>query len=217
MAVEFTETFEQILKDTAPNFPGAVRELTARELRLAAREFFEKSYAWTKVVTGINAPSGETPTQINDGDVESEVIGILYMTFNGSALLPIAERPPRVIASDLPLYWYVTSNPDEFCLYPYLSVAVAGAISAKVALIPAFNSASLPRQVTLKFYDSIVDGFLARMYMQPNKPYSNAELGAAHRQKFVQSIGFYAGQRKQGFNNSPNWRFPAGWSPRRVG
>lgn len=217
MAVEYTETFEQILKDTSPQLPGVVRSVALRELRLTCREFFEKSYAWTKVVTSINASAGETPIQVSDGDAEAQVIGILGVEYSGVPLGAMPDRPPRAETSDLPFGWYVTSNPDELVLFPYLANASVGLLTVKVALTPSAATMTLPRQITLKFYDTIVDGFLARMYAQPSKPYSAPALAGQHRQRFVQNIGFYSAQRKQGFNNSANWRYPSGWGVGRVG
>ena len=61
MATEYTETFEQLLNDLIPQTPGIIRSVALRELRLAAREFFEKSYAWTVLVEDIDVTSGATP------------------------------------------------------------------------------------------------------------------------------------------------------------
>ena len=85
----------------------------------------------------------------------------------------------------------------------------------KVALIPAFDidaaEATLPRQITLKYYDAILEGFFARVFSHPNKPYSAPLVAGQKRTIFVKAMGFYAAQRKQGFNGTPNWRFPGGW------
>ena len=222
MAVEYTEAIENILKDTLPHLPGVVRSVAARECRLAMREFFEKSLAWTTVIENVAIPTGDEAIQLTDGDENTEVIAILQVqhgdTANGYQTLQAFNRvPDKVEGTDsTPFGWYVTSNPDEIKLHPYYNNATSKLLRCTVGLIPAFdvdiNQQELPRQITLKFYDAILNGTLARLYMHPNKPYSQPVLGQQLRHNFLRQIGYYAAQRKKGFNNSQAWRFPAGWT-----
>lgn len=224
MATEYTVSINALLKDTLPELPGVVRAVAAREFRLTLREFFEKTYAWTKTIKSVAIPTGETPIQVSDGDDFTEVIGILHVVKGNTTdgfndLTPLSGRPTSRSQGDTaenPDMWYITSNPDEFVLYPYLDVATTDTLTVKVALIPAFDidatEDELPRQIVLKYYDSIMDGFLARMYEHPNKPYSNPALAQQKLTRFGASMGFYIAQRKKGFNGAPNWRFPGGWS-----
>lgn len=217
MAIEYTEVFDTILQDTIPELPGALRAVAKRELRLAMREFFEKSHAWTTTVEAIALPAGKTAVQIDDGDANTEIIAILKLSIGNDTdgyreLSPLPERPLGVETGDKPSCWFTSSNPDEFIQYPYPSNAPTDVAVADVALIPAFDTELLPRQITLKFYEAIVNGFLARMYNHPNKPYSAPSAAGGHRVAFMSAIGYYAAQRKQGYNGAPNWRFPIGWS-----
>jgi len=223
MATEYTVSINALLKDTLPELPGVVRSVAAKEFRLTLREFFEKTYAWTAVVKSVVVPLGETPIQLTDSDANTEVIGIMHVakgnTDDGFVdLIPLADRPSSRSQGDTAEYpdtWYVTSNPDELVLYPYLSVATTDTLTVKVALMPSFDLDAtenvLPRQIVSKYYDAIMDGFLARMYGHPNKPYSAPILATSKRTSFVTSMGFYAAQRKRGYNGTPNWRYPGGW------
>lgn len=218
MAVEYTETFEQILNDTVPQTPGIIRSVALRELRLAAREFFERSMAWTALVEDIDVGAGVSPTQVDDADSNTEVIGILNIAFNGIDLVPVARRPSRQGGTvDQPTHFYLTSNPDEFVVYPTLENAQTGPADVQVALIPSFSAIDLPRQITLKYYDAIVEGYLARVYMHPNKPYSAPMLAGSMRHSFLRRVGYYMAQRKQGNNNSQDWNYPRGWGVQRLG
>lgn len=218
MAVEYTETFEQILNDTVPQTPGIIRSVALRELRLAAREFFERSYAWTVLVEDIDVAADDVPVQVDDGDSNTEIIGILNVAFNGQDVPPTSRKPSRQLGtSAVPVAYHLTSNPDELLFYPTLSVAQTAIADVLVALIPAFDATDLPRQISLKYYDAIVEGYLARVYGHPNKPYSAPLLAGAMRTSFVRRIGYYMAQRKQGWNNSQAWNFPVGWGVRRLG
>jgi hypothetical protein len=116
--------------------------------------------------------------------------------------------------------WYISSNPDEITLYPYQEIATTDDLTVKAALIPAFDTdpaqQTLPRQILLKYYDAIEAGFLARLYAHPNKPYSAPLVAGQHRQAFIKAMGFYAAQRKTGYNGTPNWRYPRTWKVSRT-
>ena len=222
MAVEYTEVFDTILQDTITELPGALRAVAKRELRLTLREFFEKSHAWITTVENIALPSGSTPVQIDDADANTEIIAILKVSIGNDTdgyneLAPMPEQPNRVETGDKPWAWYMSSNPDEFVQYPFPTNAPTDVGRAVVALIPAFDTEQLPRQITLKYYEAIVNGFLARMYAHPNKPYSAPAAAGGKRQAFVTAMGYYAAQRKQGYNGAPNWRFPHGWRIAKAG
>lgn len=223
MATEYTEVFDTILQDTIPELPGALRAVAKRELRLTLREFFEKSHAWTTRVEAIALPAGKVPVQVDDGDVNTEIIGLLRLSVGNDTdgyteMMPMPEAPLNVFTADNnPYAWYTSSNPDEFIQYPYPNNAPTDVAIADVALIPAFDTELLPRQITLKYYEAIVNGFLARMYSHPNKPYSAPAAAGGHRLAFVGAIGYYAAQRKQGYNGAPNWRFPGGFKYTKAG
>ena len=222
MATEYTEAIESILKDILGQLPGVIRSVAANECRLAMREFFEKSLAWTKEVEGVVIPTGDTAIQVDDADPNTEVIAIMGVKIGNSTdgyfpVSPLARMPDKIEGTNSrPYSWYITSNPDELKLHPYnTDAATADDLRVFVGLIPAFdvdvNDTTLPRQITLKYKDAILNGTLARLYMHPNKPYTQPMLGTQLRHNFLRQIGYYAGQRKKGYNNTPQWRYPSGW------
>lgn len=215
MATEYTESLDTLLQDTIPELPGVVRAVAERELRLTFREFFERSFAWRSVLT-VDAPAGDTAIWLqdaNDLDANSDVIGILHINFNGTPLNKLAAKPDRGEdqANDLPGGYWMTSNPDEFKLYPQLANAQAGALEIHVALMPKLDATTFPRQITMKYYDALREGFLARMYGHPNKPYSAPIVAQQMRHNFRRRIGYYNAQAKQGYNDAQAWSYPMGW------
>lgn len=221
MATEYTEAIENILKDILPDLPGVIRSVAARECRLAMREFFEKSLAWTMEVESVAIPIGDTAVQIDDGDANTEVVAILGVKIGNSTdgyqpVTPLARMPNKIEGTDSkPWNWYVTSSPDELKLHPYQNSASSNDLRVFVGLQPAMdidiNALTLPRQITLRYYDAILAGTLARLYLHPAKPYSQPMLGTQLRNKFLKDAGYYAAQRKKGYNNTPMWSFPVGW------
>ncbi len=218
MSETFSETFETILNDTVPQTPGIIRAVALRELRLAAREFFEKSWAWTTVIENVDAPAGESDILVTDGVANSEVIGILNVAKTaGPALRFMAARPDRAETSDDPDYWFIRVPPDTIRLFPYLVNAQTNFLDITVALIPSFTADNLTDEVTTKFYDAIVNGYLARVYLHPNKPYSAPKLAGQLRHNFMRSIGYYMALRKSGGAGGQGWTYPPTWGVRRLG
>ena len=218
MATEYTESIEAVLKDILPHTPGVIRSVAARECRLAMREFFEKSLAWAEEVEGVAIPTGDVAIQVDDGDANTEVIAILSVKIGDSTsgynpVTPLARMPSQITGTESkPWNWYVTSSPDEFKLHPYQSGSTTNDLRVFVGLMPALdidiNDLTLPRQITLRYHQAILDGTLARLYLQPSKPYSQPMLGAQLRNKFLKAAGYYAAQRKKGYNNTPYWIVP---------
>lgn len=220
MATEYTAKIDDFLKDTLPELPGAVRSVALREFRLTCREFFEKTFAWIVDVKDVAVPTGETPIQIDDGDANTEVIGILNVAIGNPTegyrdLRALSERPRNETTGSSVDFWYITSNPDEVVLYPYLDTATTDDLTVKAAVMPGLGidatDTTLPRQTILKYYDALIEGFLARMYGHPNKPYSAPATAMQKRHNFIRAMGFYASQRRNGYNGAPSWRFPTGW------
>lgn len=214
-------TLDTWLRDSLPTLPGALRSVASRELVLACREFFERSYAWVALIRDENAKAGDKQYWTSPYDEYSNVVAVLGVDWLGEPLTPLVTRPPTNPTTDntqnRPLGYFVDPAPDAVYLYPELSEDVANALTFRVALTPKPTVEHLPRIAELKFYDAILDGFLARMYGHPNKPYSAPAMAQAKRRSFNHWIGRYMGQAKQGYVSGQNWNYPQGWAIRRFG
>lgn len=209
-------TLDTWLKDALPLLPGVVRSVAKRQLILTCREFFEKTYAWRAVEENINAAAGDKQYWLSPYDQFANVIAILGVTYDNRHLQPIAAEPLKTTTSEAPQFYYAADPPDSFKLYPAPTAAKADAMNVLVALTPKPNVEHLPRLAFLKFYDALMDGFLARMYMHPNKPYTSADMAVMHRQKFLSAMSYYRSQSKQGYINAQGWHYPQNWQVRRF-
>lgn len=221
-------TLDHWLRDALPDLPGAVRSVAERQLVLACREFFERSYAWVGNIEDVTAKEGRYQYWQSPFDEYANVIAVLGVRFRGVDLARMPQRPGRRVNTsgvpndnaDIPTGFYSDVAPDSIELWPDIAPGTTdldGVLDFRVALTPKTTVEHLPRIAEIKFYDAILDGFLARMYMQPNKPYSAPTMGQAKRRSFNHWIGKYMGQAKQGYVSAQNWSFPPTWGVRRFG
>jgi len=221
-ACECDVTLDTWLKDALPLLPGIERSVVSRQLVLTAREFFERTFAWQGLIENINAKAGSKQYWQSPYDQYSNVISVLGVSFNGTPLTPLPNRPPAAgranpKTSDIPTHYYAApgGHPDAVELYPQLATDTDDALDFYVALTPKQSVEHLPRIAALKFYDAILEGLLARCFMHPNKPYSDPRTAMLHRRNFISQCGRYMGQAKQGYVQAQNWSYPPGWGVRR--
>ena len=226
--------FEQFLRDMVPFTPGLMRDVAQAELYQTCREFFERSFAWTTMVEGVAVPVGDTPSDIqldnvigNTGSdaLYAEHIAVLnvWLGNDDEGYLPLTKLGRRpdwwTQENPKPEAWWLDQGVKNFKLYPLVSEATTDVLRVEVALNlkedPSPFDRAFPSLVKERWYDTIKHGFLARLYEHPSKPYSQPMMAERYRRKFLADIGYYAAQRKKGMNNTPNWRYPSGWTPRR--
>lgn len=196
------------LKDILPQTPGVVRKVATRELVLAAREFFEKSFAWRTVVGPNQMKANKKRYTLSPIDAYTDVVGVMGVEFKGTPLTPLARKPGDTTTSSNRAYGYWLEQPDTVVLYPIPTETVASALTFHVALAPKQTVTRLPRIAQTHFYEALRDGVLQRLFAHPSKPYSNPLLAQYHGQRFRNSIALYAGQAKKGFANAGSWAYP---------
>ena len=81
--------------------------------------------------------------------------------------------------------------------------------SAHLALKPVSFTTNLPPELFIQWFETILNGALGRLYMQPAKPWSSPQLGAYHTKKYKGGIAMARGiADKQYTNGGGRWRFP---------
>lgn len=196
------------LRDALPLTPGIVRSLAARELVLACREFYERSLSWRTTIGPVHARTAFAQYFQSPYDDYSDVVAVLGVSYKGCPLKPMARRPTLSQKSSTPTHWWITDVPDAVGLWPSLSADADDALHFYVALTPKQSVEHLPRIAAIKHYDALLDGFLARVWAHPSKPYSHPAEAAARRTRFLAAAARYAGEAKQGHAHAQVWNFP---------
>lgn len=197
------------LRDSLALIPGITRAVAARELVLACREFYERSLSWRVTIGPVHGRAAMLQYYQSPYDDYSNVVAVLDVSWKGCPLKRLPRRPTlEDWESTDPTHYWVVDVPDAVALWPRLNADTDEALHFYVALTPKQSVDHLPRIAATKHYDAILDGFLARVWSHPKKPYSDPAGAAERRLRFVSAIGRYAGEAKQGYAGAQSWSFP---------
>ncbi len=196
------------LKDILPYTPGLIRKIATRELVLAAREFFEKSFAWRAVLGPRQIKANKKRYSLSPYDAYTDIVGVLGVEVQGTPINPLARKPGDTTRTSNRPYGYWLESPDTVILYPIPTATLDNALTLEVALTPKQSVTHLPRIAQTHFYEALLSGVLNRVYAHPSKPYSNPILADYHGKKFRNAIAYYAGRAKNGFAGGGTWCYP---------
>lgn len=194
------------LKDLLAYTPGATRKVVRQELLNTLRDFFNDSYAWRSSHTQ-SVRAGRSKYYLSPVDAHTDVAGVLTVYVNGKELMPLPEYVSYSTDPGTPRYFYCFA-PDSIELFPTPDVDIARGLRIQSALVPNPNVKRVPAIAVTKFYNPILDGTLARMYAQPNKPYSSPQMAAAKQQLYKYGVARARAQARRGFTSSDPFSFP---------
>lgn len=210
------------MKDASNYLPGAVQPVVQRELILAAREFFERSYAWRSQSALQTMTLGDTEYDVDSFFTDETVVSIIAVAYGRQVtsrpfLPPLPSKHPNARTSSDPSNFYISDLPNKVRLWPEPDETVADSLIFYVALMPKQDATDLPDIAADRYYDAILDGLLARMMEMPGKSYTDKQMATSRRMKFLAAISRYRAYGKQGFAQAQVWSYPSGWGVRRLG
>lgn len=163
--------FDRLMDTARPHMPGAIDQAIKQELFHVCKDFFNRTNSWMDHFEYV-LPAGQnsytvTPVtgrcnRLMQVNTVADRRGIL----NAYMLL----RTPTVVV-------------------PWFASADTGLI-ATIAMLPndpldAGSFPIVPVQLVEKYTDELMSGLLARMMMQPSKPYTNLQLARYHQSVFI--------------------------------
>lgn len=185
----------RLMDDLQLQLPGVVPQAVQVELRNTLRDFFIDTNIWHEevrvkikpnVISYDVSPSEPAVAVRLMGVRNANDTAVRYATMPemGTLMLRSAPSQPEVWHAKVVLT--VSSNPDREG-YPIF-----------------------PKWVLDRYYDTIVDGVLARMMAQSAKPYANAQMAAYHQKRYLS--GKAQARHQSNVENTyggQRWQFPA--------
>lgn len=196
--------FDRLMNTVRPYLPGALDDAIKQELFFVCQEFLDRSDAWTEEVEFV-VPAGERKTEI--APFAGRVNRLLYVTLDDRAVRGVTLGAPEANG-----YIPIIMPLRDSYTHPYVAT-VALTVSDPVNR-DAFPI--MPNEIVERYTQVLMDGLLSRMYLQPNKPYSNAAMAAVYTTKFRGGAARAKNEAVQGrTRGSQAWSFPQAFNRRK--
>lgn len=194
-AVTTSGSLDTWVKEIHAKVPGAVEGYIYEQLKLTIKDFFQRTKAWRRNIGPFTAPANDGVICLNPVDAYANVILVMEVTRNLSALAQIDLRGiPRLVTPG-----QTTATPGRFYLDPYHTINLHPVPSVDiddvyvtVALTPRLRADNRILQEHIdQHYEAIKAGCLQRLYEEPDKFYSNSTSadywGKKYRSEMVRS------------------------------
>jgi hypothetical protein len=198
----------RLMNNCRVHLPGALDAALQYEVFNVLNDFFQDTNIWKEDITFQVTAQDPAPATI----YEIEQSGTSAI----NRLLGIVD------ANNIPVNGAM-ATPGEITLQT--SPSGTGTFTATVALTlddPVAKSGTnigfpyFPEWVLNKYNTGILSGVIARMMLQPAKPYSNTALSAVHHRKYAKTAATAKAEALHGnLNNGQNWRFPQAFAATR--
>lgn len=172
--------FESVRQSVMARLIGATPELVDQESRNVVQEFLHDTTLWRQVFS-FPLVVGTTDYALNMEDWESGSL-LVEAQYDGRRIahgmtdLPITARGgPRAVA-------LVTDR--MLRVYPIPGDGYTGTMDVVVALTLLPTGTATPPDCIRPYHDIIMDGVLARMYLMPDKPWTNLRLADPATKRF---------------------------------
>ena len=183
------EEIDQQLMVAAPGCEWPMARLTMIE---AAREFYQRSFAWLIDCMPIVTMAGVRDYDMLDVS-NVDVVRMEQAFVNGEPVEPTDRQTFTGLTTDAASR--ASSGQPQYCVFRDGLVEfwptpgqTGQQILVSFAVKPERGAAGLPRPQWDEHIDWILEGAVARLMLSPKKPYSDPDLGAYHRRAFEDHI-----------------------------
>lgn len=190
---------------------GATDTMIQYELFNVMDDFFKKSNVWNEDIE-LTIPGQDPANTVYElVPTGAALIDKLLWVFEKPTSTSIGRGPAIAAYMNVPGEMTLRTQPSSATIY----VATVALTVQDPTLRNGY--VTFPAWVLAKYRDNILDGLLGRMMAQPNKPWSNSQLGVFHMRKFRQQTASARVEWMRNNNyNAQAWAFPqfAGGSQR---
>lgn len=204
-------TIDVWVNKALPRLPNAAKALVEEEAKAVINDFCLESTAHRETLYGFNIIAGDRDVSLTVGDgTQTEVAGILRVYFDKKQLTQFSHAPWETATTYPTGFTTKPGDPATIQLTTFPITAHEGKIDAYVYLKP-IDPTVYVAPLLIDYYSEIIfDGLLARMYMQPNKPYTNEKSSVYHLRRYLTGKQVAKDKANRGFtSNAQNWTFPS--------
>ena len=211
MAVELSRWYDEV----ATQASGASIKGIELALKSTVAEFMRESAAFAMELPGLTLRANKNTYYIPRPD-DGPIIHIYAMLYQNRPLRPVSARAwaalPAPEPNEAPTRFRAdVADNSMIVIAPTPSVTLTDKLIPYVALgYSSTCSSNVPDVFCRQWYDVILHGALQRLFMQPNKPYSSAQMAMYHGRAFRNGIAVARDRaRKQFTTMETDFRFPS--------
>lgn len=177
-----------------PEIPSFVAE---RQLLRAAREFCEETRTWRVdiQITTVAATATTNLTSLLPANTELvDIVSIKNIDDGGTPPAPSTFAWLDKNVNDwrsneaLNAKWFVLDGNNTLRLVPTPSTAVTNQYFLRVAVKPLLSATVIDDVVANKYDELLIHGALAKLFLLPRKPWTDAGLAQYHQSIFLNGI-----------------------------
>ncbi len=187
-----TVAWSQFLPDVLPEVPGVSDPLAERHVREAAIEFCVLSRAYVHYMDPVDLTALEG---VYDWEVPEKTLVVepLDVWLGGKRLTPKTPAELAALYGDWTIkqgeaLYYLSDRADgsarQVTLVPTPEAVVTGGLTARLALKPTRDAETIDELIYEDYGKTIAMGAVASLLLMVNKPWSNALIGTAFKQRF---------------------------------
>lgn len=205
----WSDFFEYVIPDV-PGCPAITAELAIKN---AVIEFCEKSLILQEDHDPVTVAKGIIDYDLEPPLAQTLVVKIMKMFYREYPMDPIS--PDEVLSASLYNRLYPDARPEEgppklytqknartFTVYPVPKETERLAITMRVALKPTRAATQVDDIILEEYAETIANGALSRLLLQPQKPYTNANLAAVKDAMFKQGLNVARQRAVRGYVRS---------------
>lgn len=201
------QNLSDMLPEILVDVPGCPEHLALVHLRKACREFFRKSRAWRKSLDRIPIVNNVAVYPL-DAPIDAEVIGVRSVKHNDRKPLdetdPIEEDSKNLdwrFEVGSPLKSYHMDDPNTLRVVPIPSgfIEFTDYLYVIAELIPTNIATTLESTVMNRYWDSLIDGALYKLFELTKEPWADPAMATKKEIKFRARISEARIEASKGF------------------
>lgn len=199
-----TEFLDYVL----PQVPGATPEMALLEIKNTIIDFCEKSLILQETLDPVPAIQG-----IMDYDLDPPnnrlVVKIMKAWFKGVELEPVSideiqspswfnQNADYVVLKQNPRM-ITQKDTETFSVYPIPGTTEQNVMTLRVALKPTRSADSIDDFIFENYAETIGHGAIARLYLSPDKPYTNPQMAVARNALYMAGLNVARDRANKGY------------------
>lgn len=176
--------------DVQYHIPNCPAPLILRAIKRSVRDFFTEALAHREYLATITVTAGND-TYTLTAPAGTEIVQVLNVRLDGKGMNAISES----LLDGRGVDWstqtgtptdYFLPQRDQIRIYP--KPVAGGQLQVRVALRPTRAATDVDTEVFDRYYEEIIDGALAQLFILDNTPWEDADQATVYAARFAAAI-----------------------------